>query len=213
LDILTTTIVKAASTLGKSRVEQWAKSIADDYENIAKLPKIIKNRIMRTYGALSEMNDCIDRYNHLHKAGFINDAEKEAQRLFSLVDEIKAPTKRAKACVDVDFAIQELKKFTQSHVEKVGMMQAVKDFQVGMNLLNKGRKNSATSSKRQLVEDGDFGEKTLACFCDVCKNYSPRVIKKYIKRGAVKNAIFGTKDNPQIDTDMLVRTICENLKG
>ena len=129
---------------------------------------------------------------------------------------VKTILKEIENCVyeyNVNFAMQELEKFAQNHIKKVGMTQAVKDFQTGMNLLNKDKKESIIASKRQLKEDGDFGEKTLACFLDVCKNYSPRVIKKYIRLGAIANAVFETKNNKRINTDKLVCSICEDLKG
>jgi len=195
-------------------MEQWAKSITDDYENILKFSKLLKNRIMHNHGLLKEMSSCTCRYNHLHKARLMDGAKQELNRLFDLMDDFKgASLKREKVNVDSDYALQELKKFTNNHVQKVGMEQAVKDFQFGMNLLNKNKKESVIASKRQLKEDGDFGEKTLACFCDACKNYSPRVIKKYIRLGAIANVVFNTKNNSRINTDKLVCTICENLKG
>jgi hypothetical protein len=211
LSILSRIIVDTIDTLDNGCIEQWKSSIANDHGRIMKISKCVNKSAMRTYGILSEMNICINRYNQLQKAGFLLDAENEAQRLFELVNQLKPASRKVN--VDADCAIEELKKFTHKHVEKVGMVQAVKDFQMGMNLLKQDRKHSCVASKQQLKEDGDFGEKTFCCFLDACKCYSPKVIKKHIKRGAIKNAVFATKGNSQINTEKLVCGICEDLRG
>ena len=67
------------------------------------------------------------------------------------------------------------------------------------------------SSKIQLEEDSDFGEKTFEALFDVLKNYSIDVIKQYIKLGAANNTIWSTKNNKQIDTDKKISEITQQL--
>lgn len=213
---LSTIITKTINRLESDYIKQWASSIANNHENILKLPKRLRDKIIRAYNILNEMCNCVYRYNHLHSAGLIDGAKHELHSLFGLMGSFYGRNnlhKRTITGVDVNFAISELENFMKKHIEKVGMEQAMKDFQVGLNLLNKNKKDSIIQTKRQLKEDGDFGKKTLACFCDICKNYTPRVIKKYIRLGAIANVVFNTKNNSRINTDKLVCTICEDLKG
>ncbi len=171
--------------------------------NHKRLPRALKNKA----STLDKISKCAYRYNILRREELINESAQELQKIFNLIDKLE-PKK-----VNADFAMEELARFMQTHVKKVGIKQAVKDFQAGMNLLNKGKEESIVTSKRQLKEDGDFGEKTFACFCDACKNYSPKIIKKHIGRGAIANAVFETKNNPRIDTNKLACSIHKDLKG
>ncbi len=107
--------------------------------------------------------------------------------------------------------ISTLADFVAEYVKKVGPKQAILDFQVGINLLNGYKKDSLISSKMQLEEDSDFGEKTFEALFDVLKNYSIDVIKQYIKLGAANNTIWSTKNNKQIDTDKKISEITQQL--
>ncbi len=107
--------------------------------------------------------------------------------------------------------VQEIAEFAQDHIQKVGEEQAVKDFQLGFNLLNKGTADSILPERQPLEEDGDFGEKTFATLTHLCKYYTPRVIMKYLRKGALTNAVFETKNDSEINTDELVCEICNNL--
>lgn len=107
---------------------------------------------------------------------------------------------------------QEIVKFLKKHAENVGTIQAIKDFQKGMNLLNKGKKISPLKEKHPLKEDGHLGKKTFACLCSLNKNYPLNLIKKYIRRGAINNLIFKTKNDNRIDTEKEVNKIYSNLR-
>lgn len=196
-------MAKIIDRLDDSYISQLQNSIISNSGNSTRLPRALRNKI----NALNEIGKCIYRYNLLRREGLINESAQELQKICGLIDKFTPKS------VDADYAVGKLAKFMQSHIKKVRANQAVKDFQTGMNLLNKGKEESIIHSKRQLKEDGDFGEKTLACFCDACKNYSTRVIKKHIRRGAIANAVFGTKNNSGINTDKLVCGIHKDLEG
>lgn len=107
---------------------------------------------------------------------------------------------------------QEINIFFQKHANNVGFKQTIKDLQLGLNILNKNRKNSPVKEKNILVEDGILGEKTNATFKDSSKNYSSNIIKKYILKGIVNNIIFDTKNNENINTQKLIEKITKELE-
>ncbi len=108
--------------------------------------------------------------------------------------------------------LQEITEFLKKHAGKVGENQAVKDLQKAMNMLNKGKKDSPIKEKQPLKEDGELGEKTYGSLIFVFKNYTPRLINKFIRRAAINNAIFDTKNNNNVNTEKKVDKIYENLK-
>ncbi|MDD3437720.1 MAG: hypothetical protein PHC64_11265, partial [Candidatus Gastranaerophilales bacterium] len=124
---------------------------------------------------------------------------------------VKKVAKIGKTNTDTSTNVQEVLNFLQKHIRKVGTEQAVKDFQRGLNILNKYNKKSPIEAKRPIDEDGILGNQTYACLENVCKYYPPIVLRKYIKRGAVNNAVFDTKNDGRIDTDKKVLNICKNL--
>ncbi len=109
-------------------------------------------------------------------------------------------------------SIQEITEFLKKHAGKVGEQQAVRDLQKAINMLNKGKKDSPVEEKQPLKEDGDLGEKTYGSLIFVFKNYTPRLINKFIRRAAINNAIFDTKNNNNVNTEKKVDKIYENLK-
>lgn len=106
----------------------------------------------------------------------------------------------------------QIKQFLQKHINYVGEKQAIKDLQTGLSLLNKKRRQSPLPWKNILKEDGVFGPKTQTCLLDACKNYTPRVIRKYILKGIQNNVIFDTKNNGLINTRELIQDILSNLE-
>lgn len=103
--------------------------------------------------------------------------------------------------------------FMNTHIENVGYEQAVKDMQVGLTILNKCRKNSPCESKNALKNDGIYGEKTSSALKDACKNYSAKVIEKYIIKGIENNIIFDTKNKKSTNTEELMKETCLKLKN
>jgi len=113
---------------------------------------------------------------------------------------------------EINFKIEQVILLLDKHAKKVGHEQAIKDLQVGLSLLNRNRRNSPIEAKNILKDDGDYGAKTYASLCDVCKNYSFASIKKYIKLGAKNNIIFDTKNNSKINTEKLINKVVANLE-
>ena len=111
----------------------------------------------------------------------------------------------------INSKIEQIILFLDNHAKIVGHEQAIKDLQIGLSLLNKNRRNSPINAKNILKDDGDYGQKTYACLCDVCKNYSLESIKKYIELGAKNNIIFNTKNDSKIDTKKLINKVIQNL--
>ena len=112
---------------------------------------------------------------------------------------------------EINTKLEQIILFLDNHAKVVGHKQAIKDLQIGLSLLNKNKRNSPINTKNILKDDGDYGLKTYACLCDVCKNYSVKSIKKYIELGAKNNIIFDTKGNSKIDTKKLINKVVKNL--
>lgn len=98
---------------------------------------------------------------------------------------------------------QEVAAFFKKHSEKVGHEQAVRDFQKAINNLRK--------FKPKLKEDGYMGEKTYEGISYICQYYPVRLINKFIRRAAINNVIFDTKNNERINTEKKVEKIYNNL--
>lgn len=108
---------------------------------------------------------------------------------------------------------QKIVNFIDRHIENVGYEQAVKDVQVGLTILNKCRKNSPCECKNALKDDGIYGDKTSSALKNACKNYSTRIIEKYIMKGIENNVIFDTKNIKSTDTEKLMEETCLKLKN
>ena len=81
---------------------------------------------------------------------------------------------------------REIADFMKKHLAAAGKKQAVQDFQTGLNLLNK-------NFSVQLIEDGEFGEKTFRAFWEIFKYYDISVIKNAIIKGALSNALIDSQ--------------------
>lgn len=114
--------------------------------------------------------------------------------------------------IGIEIKIRQVMDFMRKHIQRVGTEQAIKDFQYGLNILNMKRKNSSIEEFHQLKEDGDFGTKTYACIANLCKYFPPRIICRSIKKAAITNAIFNTKNNKRIDTEKKLEQINLDLK-
>ena len=112
-----------------------------------------------------------------------------------------------------EFRFKKVVNFIDKHIENVGYSQAVKDLQVGLTILNKNRKNSSCECKNALKDDGVYGQKTSLALKDACKNYSDKIIEKYIIKGIENNIIFDTKNNENTDTRKLMKETCSKLEN
>lgn len=203
-----------------SSIQQLKTSITNDYDALMNLPQEQKSKIMDLYNNLSEVEYSTYRYNELLKANLTKEAQAEANVITQLQENlinnfnnntVKQVVKTGKTNMDASTSIQEVLDFLQNHIQKVGTQQAVKDFQRGLNILNKYNKKSPIEAKRPIDEDGILGNQTYTCLSNVCKNYTPRIIQKYVRRGAVNNVVFDTKNDKRVDTDKKAINICNNL--
>jgi hypothetical protein len=199
-------------------IRQLKSSITNDYDALMNLPQGPKNEIMELYNNLNQLECSVYRYNELLKSGLTDEASVEAQVINQLTNNLNTNSQNnltqkttRKTINNTDNNIQEVLDFLQKHIKKVGTEQAVKDLQRGLNILNGYNKKSLIEAKRPIEEDGILGNQTYSCLENVCKYYSPIVLRKYIKRGAVNNAVFDTKNDRRIDTDKKVLNICNNL--
>lgn len=106
-----------------------------------------------------------------------------------------------------------IKQMLLKHAKNVGEIQAVKDLQRGLNILNKNRRNSPLKVKNLLEEDGIFEQNTNETLDDICKNYSLNVIKKYFLKGILNNIIFDTKNEKNIDSKKLLDETTIHLRS
>lgn len=77
----------------------------------------------------------------------------------------------------------DISEFIRSHVKSVGKEQAIKDFQCGLNYLNKDFADL-------IREDGIYGDKTFAAFYEILQYYPLEVIKEAIRKGAKNNLVI-----------------------
>lgn len=210
--------VSSQDTLNSIR--QLKSSITNNYDALVNLPQEQTNEIMALYNNLNQLECSAYRYNELLKAGLIDEATAETNVINQLTSNsstnsqnnfVQKPVSKPINKADTNNNIQKVLDFLQKHIRKVGTEQAVKDFQRGLNILNGYNKKSLIEAKRPIEEDGILGNQTYSCLENVCKYYPPIVLRKYIKRGAVNNAVFDTKNDNRIDTDKKVLNICKNL--
>lgn len=187
------------------------KNIVINNDEILKLPKFSKMACFKLLNDIKTLKNSIYRLSILKKYNFENDAYKEllkiAQSIFMLKQYCSLNCKFKN--VDVYSKIIDLMEYFNVHILNVGIDFAIRDLQLGLNLLNKKRQNSLLRVKDFLKEDGVFGFKTYGALFDVCKNYPLNVIKKYIKQGILNNIIFDTKNNKNINSYKL---FCDILK-
>lgn len=103
--------------------------------------------------------------------------------------------------------VQQILDYLKRHSQKFGNEQAVKDLQTGLNILNKTNGNADA----KIEIDGDYGVQTHACLEGACKTYTAQEIFKNIKRAAVSNAIFDTKNKKKINTESRVEQVYSNF--
>jgi len=213
-------------------LQQLKNYVISNYDQIMKLPENEKNQLLKTLYAIQEIEYSSYRLNELTKAGLISEANSEQQKINSLLQKIGSPNivtsnlhdnyqthqphRNERAgnngnSVNAEAKVQQIMNFMRKHIQRVGGEQAIKDFQYGLNLLNRKRKNSTNEAFHRLKEDGDFGNKTYNCIANLCKFYSPKIICKSIQKAAVTNAIFDTKNNKRISTEKKIEHIKNDL--
>ena len=94
--------------------------------------------------------------------------------------------------------INKIMQFLEKHIKRVGYIQAIKNLQYGLNIMNRGRQNFPGENFIQLDEDGDFGVKTYNCLLSLCKYASLELI-------------FDTKNDNRINTEKIVDNINNDL--
>lgn len=102
--------------------------------------------------------------------------------------------------------------YLQPHIRLVGEEQTIKDLQLGLNILKQNYTCDIQEGYNYLQQDGVLGNKTYGYLCELCQNYPPDVIKKYIKKGIQSNIIFDTKNKSNIDTLKMLNEICANIE-
>lgn len=186
------------------------KNLVINNDEILKLPKFSKKICLKLLNDIKTLKNLIYRFSILKKYNFENDAYNELIKIAQMIFKFKQYycLNYKFRNVDVYSRIIDLMEYFNVHILNVGFGFAIRDLQLGLNLLNKKRQNSLFADKNILKEDGIFGSKTCSALFNVCKNYPLSVIKKYIKRGILNNIIFDTKNNKNINSFKLV---CEVL--
>ena len=180
------------------------------------MPQYRKQKIFNVFYILRALNKAIKKYENLSNVSLFAQAEKEYQNILNILSDLK---RNAKIFFHKQINPEELKQrldeiffYLSAHTNFVGREQAIKDLQLGLNLLNKKRTNFKLKDGNYLEEDGILGEKTQSYLCKLCRNYSANVIKKYIKRGIQNNIIFDTKNKSDVDTSKMLKEICVNIE-
>lgn len=180
-----------AICLGKDILEQKPSEILYEISNKNKVEQKIKNKLI----------------NEL--AEFLT----PAQILYSSLDDLKKIKYFLYKNKTPKESFKYLENMLLKHINNVGEIQAIKDLQRGLSILNKNRRKSPIEVKNILIEDGIFGPKTKNALENACKTYSLNVIKKYFLKGIINNIIFDTKNNQNIDTIQMINDVIEKLKG
>jgi hypothetical protein len=102
--------------------------------------------------------------------------------------------------------MKQILDYIEAHARKSGRQQAIKDLQTGLYLLN--RKNG---NKINIEIDGDYGTQTHGFLENACKSYPAQAIQSMIKRAAVSNVIFDTKNNKKLNTERQVEQVFNNF--
>lgn len=186
------------------------KNLVINNDEILKLPKFSKKICLKLLNDIKTLKNLIYRFSILKKYNFENEINNELIKIAQFILKLKQYycLNYKFRNVDVYSRIIDLMEYFNVHILNVGFGFAIRDLQLGLNLLNKKRQNSLFADKNILKEDGIFGSKTCSALFNVCKNYPLSVIKKYIKRGILNNIIFDTKNNKNINSFKLV---CEVL--
>lgn len=173
-------------------IQQLKSSITNDYDTLMNLPQEQKNEIMALYNNLNQLECLVYRYNELLKSGLTDEATAEANVINQLTNNsntnsqnyfVQKPVSKHINKADTNNNIQEVLDFLQKHIKKVGTEQAVKDFQRGLNILNKYNKKSPIEAKRPIDEDGVLGNQTYSCLENICQKYTPQIVQKEAKSG------------------------------
>ena len=182
------------------------KNIVINNDEILKLPKFSKMACFKLLNDIKTLKNLIYRFSILKKYNFENEINNELIKIAQFILKLKQYycLNYKFRNVDVYSRIIDLMEYFNVHILNVGFGFAIRDLQLGLNLLNKKRQNSLFADKNILKEDGIFGSKTCSALFNVCKNYPLSVIKKYIKRGILNNIIFDTKNNKNINSYKLV---------
>ena len=207
---------KIFAQINLEKYEKLQNLIIQNYYEILKLHPLKKTKILKIFYALRAICQTLKKYNLLIKNNLKNEATIEAEKIRKITENLRKiitpyRTKQINP-YELQEKINEIKAFLIPHIQLVGQEQAIKDLQRGLSILNKNRKASPIKAKNALKTDGIWGNKTQACLCDICKNYTLKIIKKYIKKGIQNNIIFDTKNNSDIDTSKLLKIICNNIE-
>lgn len=195
-------------------ISKLKNSIFSENNAIESLTKYKRMIALTIFYTLCEFEHLIYRYNSFIEYNMPKEAKNESVKLLNLLSDLDYRYNKVllNNTDNMEQKMLEVMDLLQSHINSTGRTQSIKDLQRGLNILNKNRRQSPIKEKILLDEDGIFGNKTFACFNSICKNYTPRIIVKYIKKGAINNAIFSTKNNPKINTNELINNICNNFK-
>lgn len=195
-------------------ISKLKNSIFSEENKIGGLTKYKRMIVLTIFYTLCEFEHLMYRYNSFIEFNMPKEANSESVKLLNLLSDLDCRYNKvsSESTDNAEQKMLEVMDLIQSHINSSGRTQSVKDLQRGLNILNKNRRQSPIKEKILLDEDGIFGNKTFACFNSICKNYTPRTIVKYIKKGAINNAIFNTKNNPKIITNELINNICNNFK-
>ncbi len=195
-------------------ISKLKNSIFSEENEIGGLTKYKRIIALTIFYNLSELEHLIYRYNSFIEFNMPKEASDESVKLLNLLSDLDIRYNKvsSKNTYNMEQKMLEVMDLLQSHINFTGRTQSIKDLQRGLNILNKNRRQSSMKEKILLDKDGIFGNKTFSCFNNLCKNYTPRIIVKYIKKGAINNAIFSTKNDQKINTNELINNICNNFK-
>lgn len=182
------------------------KNIVINNDEILKLPKFSKMACLKLLNDIKTLKNFIYRFSILKKYNFENEANNELIEIAQYILTLKKYYLLNYKFKDIDVYsnVIDLMQYFNTHILNVGFNFAIRDLQLGLNLLNKKRHNSSLVVKNILKEDGVLGSKTCSALFNVCKNYPLNVVKRYIKRGILNNIIFDTKNNKNINSYKIV---------
>ncbi len=102
---------------------------------------------------------------------------------------------------------QQILDYMKTHSRKFGSEQSTKDLQSALNVLNRQHGNKSA----RIEIDGKYGVQTHAALESAAAQYSLKDIQTNIKRAAVSNVIFDTKNNKRINTEKQIERVYNNF--
>lgn len=189
------------------QINSLKQYIKDEYFYDKELPKISHQFIDKINQDLDDIENLYN--NFLLSKGYdlpeevIADKQKIIKKASKLIPEYQMNNKIYKTPP----ALSDLSSVLEAYYETFGKTDTIKALQCGLDIFCKERKHIFKPQKISL--DGKIDNNFINLIDKICNKYSTNVIEKYLVKGLMSNIIFETKDEKNINTNVLLSKINE----